>query len=142
MRLSEHPLARKAADVQLVMLQRQRVTLEAALHETKRLGGDRYLEETLQARLRAVNKQCAQLGEATRMQLRAMALERDEKVKLARAESKAQEARAKELHLLVELRKSEADIAKATCKEAAAAWKASAVAAKQESEAEACRQAQ
>jgi hypothetical protein len=135
-------LAKKAADVQLVRLQRQRVTLEAALQETTRLGGDRNLEQTLQTRLRAVNKQCAQLGEATRMQLRAIAMERDEKVKLARAESKAQETRAKELQLLVDLRKSEAEIAKAKSKEAAAVSKAAAVAAKQESEAEARRQAQ
>jgi hypothetical protein len=85
LRPTEHPLARAAADVQLVLLQRQRVTLEAALQEAKRFGGDRYLEETLQARLRAVNKQCAQLGDATRMHLRAIAMERDEKVKVARA---------------------------------------------------------
>jgi len=71
-----------------------------------------------------------------------MAMERDEKVKLARAESKAQEARAKELQLLVDLRKSEAEIAKPKCKEAAAVSKAAAVAAQQESEAEGRRPTQ
>ena len=81
----EHPLARAAADVELVVLQRQQVTLEAALQGAKRFGGDRYLRETLKARLGAVNKLCAQLGDPTRMHLRAIAMERDEKVKVARA---------------------------------------------------------
>ncbi len=71
-----------------------------------------------------------------------MAMERDEEVKLARPESKAQEARAQELQLLVDLRKSEAETTQPKCKEAAAVSKAAAVATQQESEAEACRPAQ
>ena len=136
----EHPMARAARDKELLALQRQRCALEAALQGARRAGGDRYLEETLQARLRAVNKKTAQMGDPTRLHLRAIAMQRDEKVKTARAESKAQEARSQELKLLVELRKAEADIAKTKTKELAAASKAAVLAAKQEKEAEArCR---
>ena len=94
----------------------------------------------MQARLRAVNKKTAQMGDPTRLHWRAIAMQRDEKVKIARAESKAEETRAQELKLLVELRKAEAEIAKTKTKEAAVASKAAVLAAKQEKEAEArCR---
>ena len=71
-------------------------------------------------------------GDPTRTTLRAVALERQAKVETARAESKAEEARAKELKLLVELRKSEAEIAKAKSKEASVAAKAALETAKKE----------
>ena len=138
----EHPMAQAAADKDLLALQRQRLALEAALQGARRSGGDRYLEEALQARLRAVNKKSVQLGDPTRLHLRAVAMQRDEQVKTARAESKAQEARARELKLLVELRKAEADMAKAKSKEAAAAAKKEVVQAQQDKAAEARRRAQ
>jgi hypothetical protein len=59
-------------------------------------------------------------------------LERQAKVEVAREEHKAEEARTNELKLLVDLRKSEAEIAKAKSKEAAQAAKAALESAKKD----------
>ena len=64
------------------------------------------MEESLRSRLREVDKKMLRSGDPTRTSLRAVALERQAKVDTARAESNAEEARTKELELLVELRKS------------------------------------
>ena len=82
--------------------------------------------------MREVDKKMLRSGDPTRTSLRAVALERQAKVDTARAESKAEEARAKELKLLVDLRKYEAEIAKAKSKEAAVAAKAALETAKKE----------
>ena len=90
------------------------------------------MEETLRCRLREVDKEIHRSGGETRINLRAIALERKRKVDIARAEPQVEEARAKELNMLVNLRTKEAKIAKAETKEAALAAKAALESAKKE----------
>ena len=112
-------------------LKAKKIAVESALKAVVAVGGDRVLEDSLRCRLREVAKEIHRSGGDVRTNLRAIALERSRKVKIARAESQAEEAREKELKLLVDLRTKEADIAKAKTKEAALAAKA-ALAEKQE----------
>ena len=117
---------------------RQKMCIETALQAVASIGGDRTLEDTLRRRLRDVVKKLQRSGDETRTCLRALALERHAKVEVARAEHKAEEAREKDLKLLVELRKCEADIARSHSKEASLAAKAALEIAK-EQKAEAAR---
>ena len=113
-------------------LHAKKTAIESALKAAVSVGGDRVLEDTLRCRLREVDKSIHRGGGDIRTSLRAIALERKSKVEVARAESRAEEARAKELKLLVDLRTKEAEIAKAKSKEAALAAKAALESAKKE----------
>ncbi len=113
-------------------LKHQKHVIEIALQAVHTCGGECGLEETLRIRLRDVNKKLHRSGDADRTCLRAIALERHAKVLSARAESKADEARANHLKLLVDLRTNEADIAKLKSKESAFAAKAALEMAKKE----------
>ena len=110
----------------------KKMSVELALKAAVAVGGDRVLEDTLRCRLREIDKRIHRGGGEMRTNLRAIALERNSRVEVARAESKAEEARAKELKLLVELRTKEAEIAKSKSKEAALAAKAALESAKKE----------
>ena len=113
-------------------LKAKKIVVESALKAVVSVGGDRGLEDTLRCRLREVDKELHRGGCDIRTNLRAIALERKSKVDIARAESKAEEARAKELKMMVELRTKEAEIAKAKTKEAALAAKAALESAKKD----------
>jgi ATP phosphoribosyltransferase regulatory subunit HisZ len=113
-------------------MNQQKMAIETALQAVHTIGGDRALEETFRIRLRDVVKKLHRKGDETRTCLRAIALERQTKVEAARAEHKAEEARANELKLLVDLRKAEADVAKYKSKDAALAAKAALESAKKE----------
>ena len=113
-------------------LKAKKLAVESALKAVVSVGGDRGLEDTLRCRLREVDKELHRGGCDIRTNLRAIALERKSKVDIARAESKAEEARAKELKMMVELRTKEAEIAKAKTKEAALAAKAALESAKKD----------
>ena len=127
-----HPFMEEAAQQLSESLKQRKMAIESAMQAVAAVGGDRDLEESLRIRLREVDKKMLRSGDPTRTSLRAVALERQAKVDMARAESNAEEARAKELKLLVELRKHEAEIAKAKSKEAAVAAKAALETAKKE----------
>jgi len=129
-----HPFMEEASRQITDSLLQQKLTIESTLQAAARVGGDRGLEETLRCRLREVEKKLLRSGDETRTCLRAMALERQAKIEIARAESKAEDARARELKLLLDLRKAEAEIAKAKSKEAAVAAKGALEAAKKEKE--------
>ena len=110
----------------------KKLAVESALKAAVSAGGDRALEDTLRCRLREVDKEINRSGGEIRTNLRAIALERKRKVEIARAESQAEEARAKELKLLLDLRTKEAEIAKTKTKEAALAAKTALESAKKE----------
>ena len=115
-----HPLISEAREKARQPLLKQREAVAGALRSAASTGGDRQLEDSLRARLRATDKQLLRLEEPTAIHLRAKALERQKVVDKARKEAKAEDAKQKELKLLVELKKHEAEIAKAASKAQAA----------------------
>ena len=129
---SAHPFMEEAARQLYESLKQKKMAIEYAMQAVAAAGGERDLEEDLRSRLREVDKKLLRSGDPIRTSLRAVALERQARVDTARAESKAEEARAKELKLLVGLRKSEAVLAKAKSKEVWVAAKAALETAKKE----------
>ena len=113
-----HPFKEEAARKISEAMNQQKLAIETALQAMVTIGGDRPLEDTLRRRLREVAKKLHRSGDENRTHLRAIALERQANVEVLRAEHKADEERTKELKLMVEMRKYEAEIAKAHSKEA------------------------
>jgi hypothetical protein len=127
-----HPFKEEASRQISEGMNQQKLALETALQGMVTVGGDRPMEDILRRRLRDVVKKLHRSGDENRTCLRAIALERQAKVEVARAEHKAEEARTIELKLMVELRKNEAEIAKAKSKEASHAAKAALESAKKD----------
>ena len=127
-----HPFKEEASRQISEAMNQQKLAIETALQAMVTIGGDRPMEDTLRRRLRDVVKKLHRSGDENRTCLRAIALERQAKVEVARAEHKAEEARTIELKLMVELRKNEAEIAKAKSKEASHAAKAALESAKKD----------
>ena len=93
----------------------------AALEAAKTVGGDRQLVDTLQQRLRSIARQLQASGDKGRLRLRVVRLRQKAQAKKLRADSVAEENRAKELRLEVKLREAEAVKAREKGKEAVAA---------------------
>jgi hypothetical protein len=127
-----HPFKEEASRQISEGMNQQKLALETALQGMVTVGGDRPMEDILRRRLRDVVKKLHRSGDENRTCLRAIALERQAKVEVARAEHKSEEARTIELKLMVELRKNEAEIAKAKSKEASHAAKAALESAKKD----------
>ena len=85
-----HPFMEEAARQISESMNQQKMAIETALQAVVSIGGDRALEDTLRRRLRDVVKKLHRPGDETRICLRAVALERQAKVEVARAEHKAE----------------------------------------------------
>ena len=121
-----------ASDSMAADLEKQISSTRAALDASRSAGGDPTNDEFLARRLRSLLKRADIASEPDRVFLRSKALERQTKHKVERTRLEVDEKEKRALDLTVQLRKAEADIAKAKSKEQASIAKLALEAAQKE----------